>query len=91
MGAVVGERAYARWELKERLVQDAMPRVTAKSHTEIIDLPARGKEAIRTWFHGKCLKSATFKPIQGAVGLKLHRLHQWDIRIPRPALAAGAM
>jgi hypothetical protein len=39
---------------------DAAPVLTARAAGELGRLPARAREAIRTWFHGPCLNAAEF-------------------------------
>jgi hypothetical protein len=59
-GGLWVRRAYARSKLATRLMADAMPALTEKAHTELVELPARARDEIRTWFHGPCINSNEF-------------------------------
>jgi hypothetical protein len=55
-----GRQLHARSTLQETLIEQSQPVLTNKALSELRTLPARGREAIRTWFHGPCLNAANF-------------------------------
>jgi len=59
-GAIWGQAAYARRQLTQKLMSEALPELTQKEHAELLDLPVKGREEIRTWFHAPCLNSTEF-------------------------------
>lgn len=59
-GLHIGHAAYARNTLEKQLLAEADPLLTDKALHELRDLPTRGREEIRTWFHGPCLNAAAF-------------------------------
>jgi hypothetical protein len=59
-GGIVGRRAYATASLRKQLVDDALPVLTTKAHSEFQTIPAKAREEIRRWVHGKALNVAPF-------------------------------
>lgn len=53
-------RAYGRYRMQKQLVEAALPTLTDKAHSEFQSVPAKGREEIRQWFHGKVLNVAPF-------------------------------
>lgn len=50
----------ARRALEEQLIQETGSRLTTKALTEIRELPLRGQEMLRTFFHAACLNADGF-------------------------------
>ena len=59
-GFLFVRRTQARTELKERLLDEAMPPLTTNALRELQTLPARAREEIKRYFHGKCLNVESF-------------------------------
>lgn len=53
-------RSQVRAEMTSRMLDDALPPLSATSMRQLNTLPARAREEIRRYFHGKCLNTEAF-------------------------------
>jgi hypothetical protein len=59
-GGFWARQAYARSQVRQKLVQLSAPVLTAKAHQELLTLPSRAREEMRRYFHGVCLNVHDF-------------------------------
>ncbi len=59
-GGMWAHRAYAGYQLRRKLVAEAMPVLTDRAHGEFQSVPVKGREEIRQWFHGRVLNVIPF-------------------------------
>lgn len=59
-GVLFFRRDQVRADVTARLLDEAMPSLTANGAAELSDLPLRAREEIRRYFHGVCLNVAGF-------------------------------
>src|SRR5436190_246943 len=59
-GGIFGKRAWARSQLSTQLLNDAIPDHSANIRREIDAYPARAREAMRCFFHERCLNVEPF-------------------------------
>jgi hypothetical protein len=59
-GFLFVRQSQSRAAVKQSLLKDALPPLIASSDHEISALPARGREQITNFFHGKCLNVQSF-------------------------------
>src|SRR4051794_1051246 len=59
-GVGFNRRHRARETITSGMLDDALPPLTANSSKEMNTLPARGREEIKRYFHGKCLNVEGF-------------------------------
>ena len=60
IGGRMAERAYARGQFREKLLSSSAPLLSDKAKRELDSLPQAGKEELREYFHGICLRVEPF-------------------------------